>query len=511
MRFRHENREPFHLSGETGVRQAAVSITCCLILVLVTSACAGPSYQQHVLDEIHLRAQERILHQARREFKQGNYQAVTRRLTRLLRLYPTTPLRGEALWWLARSFEEQGAWREARLQYQMLIEQSPNGRFRASANQRLAAIRDRLQRGDDHREPVQAVQLTLAAIMKEADRGEKAVGHLLPDGSNTVLIDLGCPISEHTFAQSPQRTAWSSRSLLLDHRVASWIRVARERGLRVYVGVHLRCLGAWHNAPPDDWRDRRYDPTVHALETSSFFDLFHPEYQAFLFHVLRGIVQLDLDGLVYLGDPPLGLYAGFSERARQAFARAFEISFVPLALFERERVLPVSQQQMQQLEGASRWVAPEFWRWAGWKMRERLHILRTLTQQLKRVNPALDIGVSVHLLSLQKPHVALGCLGEDALETARLPWDLVIVVMATHSHVDCRMFGAGGEPVSVSSFLDEHAIGPFFSSLGETPQVWLVFSRREPDLLPERVLTELFALRDSQGTMSPRIGIVFEQ
>ncbi|RMH31257.1 MAG: hypothetical protein D6690_16915 [Nitrospirae bacterium] len=485
-------------------------MTRCLILMLAVSACAGPSYRQHVLDEIRLRAQERILHQARREFEQGAYQAVVQRLTRMLRLYPTTPLQEEALWWLARSFEEQGAWREALTQYQTLIEGAPTGRYRVSAERRLADIEQRLHHVDERQGSVRALRLAVAAIVENADRREESVGRIARNGFNTVLIDLGCSISDHTVDQAPTLTSFSFQVSQLDDRLPLWIRTARARGLRVYVGVPLRCLGALHNAPPKDWRDRRYRPAQRALEPSPWFDLFHPQYQAFMFHVLRGIVQLDPDGLVFLADPPLGLYEGFSPEAWQAFERAFEISFTPHTLFELNGALPSSQQQGARLEGATMAVVPEFWRWAGWKMRQRLRLLHTLRQQLKRVKPALDIGASVHLLSVQKPHVALGCLGEDALETARWHWDFMMVILVDHSHEDCRILDASGESVSVSEFFHGNAVEPFFIALGDTRDVWFSLSRRASASLLERVLSSVRVPRHSHGVSSPRIGIVYE-
>jgi hypothetical protein len=69
----------------------------------------------------------------------------------------------------------------------------------------------------------------------------------------------------------------------------------------------------------------------------------------------------------------------------------------------------------------------EFWRWAGWKTRERLKIMEHLMVHIKSQTPYLKVGVEIRSQSLHDPVNALIHFSEDYLETVQRGFDVFLV------------------------------------------------------------------------------------
>ncbi|MGH7255052.1 MAG: hypothetical protein ACREI3_04675, partial [Nitrospirales bacterium] len=143
---------------------------------------------------------------------------------------------------------------------------------------------------------------------------------------------------------------------------------------------------------------------------------------------LRDLVKTGLDGLLFRAEP-LGPYDGFSRFARAGFEEDFTIPLDPTRLFRREgagRSPSDAGQLTETIEGASA-VAPEFWRWVGWKARERVTILSRLARGLSHEAPQLHIALEVHPESITRPVLALVAYSEDVLEARRRGFSIFLI------------------------------------------------------------------------------------
>lgn len=503
------SRGPFSIEVVGVVRftgETSFVAVCATVMALVLfTACAGPSYRQQVLKDMELRAQERILHRARVDLEQGAYEDVIRRLTRLLDRSPSTPLREEAIWLLARALEEHGERQQALAHYRKLAASRTDTPHRNEARDRIAELERTLGAMAKERSPARVVRTAIHRHGSAPRDIALWIQQRAREGYITVLLDLGC--GDHGHAVPPRSNGLSFGPSTMGDRLARWIQEATHEGLRVFVGVHLRCLGMLHPDPPDEWRDRRYDPLSKTVDASPFYDLFHPDYRAFLGHMLETIARHPLDGFVYLNEYPSGPYDGFSMWATRAFSRAFGAPLTPPALFGADRSTQALGQKTAWVRASGLALAPEFWRWAGWKMRQRLILLRQLSQRLKTSHPELAFGVSLRLQGLMEPNEVLVCANEDVLETARSEVDIVLLATGREAQTACP--GRYDRHRSTSAdTLDQEVLERFRNLAGATKEIWLDLSRDDPDEATELVEWIRQVVSSSDDAPFARFGFV---
>ncbi len=203
----------------------------------------------------------------------------------------------------------------------------------------------------------------------------------------------------------------------------STIQHLHDRGAAVYLGVTPRCLGhVSREQGLDDWRDWAYDPQSGTLRrSSSSYSLHFGGYQAFLLDWLTQLRDLPLTGLVIRNAVPAGLYEGFNPLAVRLFAREFGLAFDPVLMFNDERAAHANDSH------ASVRLPAVFWKWAGWKARERLRSFRTLVRTLRARLPHLQFGLTLHVHSVTDPVRGLIHFAEDWIDAARGSFDLFLV------------------------------------------------------------------------------------
>jgi hypothetical protein len=132
---------------------------------------------------------------------------------------------------------------------------------------------------------------------------------------------------------------------------------------------------------------------------------------------------------VFLNDHPLGLVDGMTQIGMKRFKKQFGVAFKPSRIFYQGfdplRIAKVSQS----LSGTAGSGAKDslFWRWAGWKARERLSILEAVVDRLRSQYPAVQFGLEVHPHALTDPVAALVKYAEDAMDAARRSFSFFFV------------------------------------------------------------------------------------
>jgi hypothetical protein len=133
-------------------------------------------------------------------------------------------------------------------------------------------------------------------------------------------------------------------------------------------------------------------------------DVLHPAYQRFASEVAQDLLRTDIDGLVLEDRKVKGFAGEWSTTSRRMF----------------EGLVGPS------VDSHDRPVAPDLWRWVGWKTRTYLGFVTGLTQQLRQTRPGFLVAVIVHERALLAPAEALTEYGEDVLEAKQRGFSLVI-------------------------------------------------------------------------------------
>ena len=393
-----------------------------LIGVLLLAGCAKTSYREQVLQDVQFRAQERILHRARVDREQGQYQNAIDRLTRMLTMYPNTPLEGEARLVLARSYQDSGDLRAALTQYQQVTELSQGEEYKKEARRRINQIKPLLKNSQLEFVKVRAVRVSIDGLAPGRDL-DSWLQKMVDLGMTTILFDIGC--GEATTRSDEKRvkssTLKNKSNPLIPQRWNYLVAQSRQRGLTVFAGVHLRCAGHFSVNGSNGWGDRSYDVRTRSLQPSPYFDIFNAHYQKFLQKFLMQLANSKMEGVIFFADSPLGVREGFSPSAQRAFSQAFGIGLNPETFFARQNGLPTVQSATtdHKIEEMTVQVAPDYWRWAGWKTRERLRMMNALISQVHKQKPQMRFGLEIHSESISDPVHALVQYSEDFLEAAQ--------------------------------------------------------------------------------------------
>ncbi len=374
------------------------------------------------------RIHEGLFQEAQHHFEARDFQQAIRGLTRLLALHPKGNLENEGRWLLGQSYDQVQDWEAAQAEYRVLVAAAPEGhRYQSQSAQRLNEIQALLERWKMPPQPTQAIRLALNQL--PATQGfEQGIKKMKQDGVTSLLIDLGCKRAAFNLSSSkePQRVQDLAELLFV---LRSFAERSHRAGLVLYVGVNLRCLGHWASSEHPQWRDRMYHVDTGRLQATQWFDLFHPEYQQFLTNFLIRLCRGGLDGLVFLNDHPLGTFEGVTRVGLKRFQGKFGATFVPSRVFyegfDPLRTLEFTP-GLSSANGSNS-KDPLFWRWAGWKARERLTILETLVDRLRTRYRSVQFGLEIHPHALTDPVRALVKYAEDAMDATGRPFSFFFV------------------------------------------------------------------------------------
>ena len=373
------------------------------------------------------RIHDRLFQEAQHHFEVGDFPQAIRELKQLLALNPHVGLERDGHWWLGLSYDQMKDWESAQREYRVLASAPTGQRYQSHSAQRLKEIQGLLKQPKSPPKPTQAIRFALNQL-PAADGFEQGIKKMKQDGVTTLLIDLGCQRTALAYASSK-----SSEPLpeigQLQALLQSYIGQSHRAGLLMYVGVNLRCLGHWAPSEHQSWRDRKYQAETGKFQTTSWFDLFHPTYQKFLTHLLARLCKEGVDGLVFLNDYPLGFVEGVTQIGVKRFEKQFGVGFDPSQVFHQDfeplRTAKTSQGLSPRVDSNAK--NSLFWRWAGWKARERLTILEEVVDRLRLQYPSVQFGLELHPHALTDPVGALVKYAEDAMDAARRPFSFFFV------------------------------------------------------------------------------------
>jgi hypothetical protein len=373
------------------------------------------------------RIHERLFHEAQLHFEAQEFQPAIQELTRLVALHPEEELEQDAHWLLGQSYDQMGDWEASRKVYGLLASAPIGQRYQAESSQRIHEIQGLLEQVKGPPQQTQAIRFALNQL-PGTEGFDQGIAKMKQDGMTTLLIDLGCQRADVWNAASESSPQLQDLGQLQEV-LRSFTTRSHQAGLLLYVGVNLRCLGSWTPSESMEWRDRTYQVSTGTFHASTSFDLFHPGYQRFLISFLSRLCKDGVNGLVFLDDQPLGMLDGMSPLGLKRFESQFGTHFEPSQVFYQGFNPLVGSKASEGTSLASEPSSRDalFWRWAGWKARERLTIVEALVDRLRRQYRSVQFGLEVHPHALTDPVRALVEYAEDAMDATGRPFSFFFV------------------------------------------------------------------------------------
>ncbi len=450
-------------------------VTCSALLLL--SGClrsADPDWEIGILrDET-----ERLsLQQAQQAFLKAEYSKVVQLLDRFLRVYPQSPRLPEVRWWLARAYEKSGRLSSA-LEHLRFLADAPAGNlYKRDARYRVTQLEERLGKSMGNTAG-KGILISLGSVQTPG-QVELALSELRGVAGDTILLDVPCRVDGVPPDTRP--------SFFFD-AMRSAVEHLRSQGKAVYLGVTLTCLGQFSRAPElDNWNDWTYDPSSGTLRRSSSYSLHFEGYQAFLADWLARLRDLPLTGVVIRNEVSVGPYEGFSPLAVRLFAREFGVDFDPVRTFSDDRAVFATD------SGSVARLPAVFWKWAGWKARERLRIIQGLVQTLRVHLPHLEVGITVHPQSVTDPIHGLIHFAEDWIDVTRGPFDVFVMRIEGSDRKVVHPISQGSSPEWSEKNNGVAAVAEMARHLGKPEKIWTIMAPRSgaahmpPTALPKGV------------------------
>jgi len=441
------------------------------------SGCVSPPSPEIGLQELRAQAEARLLQDAKLAFVREDYSEAILLFNRFVKNHPQSPLVHEAQWWLARSYQQSGNVRLALARFQRLARLSSHHPYRQEARLRANTIIETLG--------IEAVTTEIAgySVPFQHLSGEGGSSLLATNRlrrGTVVLLDLGCSNSKTLYRPSKGYTVsgghWRND---LGQSLQEIIRVAQKAGQAVYLGVSLPCLGFFSMGPREDvpqWHDWFYEPRSHRVRISPNFSLFSPEYQEILRDLLAELSQLPIAGMVFQENQPFGPFDGLAPLAVKKFETSFDVTLDPPSLFTRAKPMRTSQRHSQEgRETSISQYSDLFWKWVGWKSRERLRVMEELVGFIRQQSPHLQLGVEIHPESLYVPVYALANFSEDWVQTSQLSFDFFVTRFPDRFSPRFRSEDPVGS-VNAGRLARQELIQQMTEYLGDPRKVWVRMS-----------------------------------
>ena len=412
------------------------------------------------------RVEGQLLHDAKRAFVLADYSNAILLLHRFVRTHPHSSQSPEARWWLARSYQGSGNLPAAAEHFRLLANIRTPNPYRAEALARAVRLDDLLGKPTTGGS-ANGILMSLASLRMSDDPVSVIADNQKIAGA-VMLLDVPCGLDGNGLRNGQP---------LSPRAMGSVIRHLHGRGAAVYLGVTLRCVGhiaEGQRRALEQWQDWEYSPTSGALRRSPDYSLAFEGYREFLIDWFSQLRDLPLTGLVFRSEVPSGMYAGFSPLALHRFKREFDMDFDPVQVLNDYGPLSATG------SNADVQLPAVFWKWAGWKARERLRTLRTLVGTLRVRLPRFQFGLEVQRESVADPAHGLVHFAEDWADAARGPFDVFLTTI-TDAKPTLPPSASRGSP-ALQGFSargsEGDAVFRMVRHLGKPEKIWVVLPRQ---------------------------------
>lgn len=356
-------------------------------------------------------AQQQLLQEAHRAFKERRYSAAALFFQRFADVARDSPRLAEVHWWLGRCYESLGDFSAAMKQYRLvasgsLLRQRDGARYEGQALRRLDDLYH-LRVAQHSRSVAQlAIRLRVDQL--------PPITHL-----SAWLQDLA-QAGVVAVVVAPAITGRDGFGLELLREMGG---EAHRLGMLLWVALDLHQGHGMEIRP--EWKATTLSPAQDAGASASSVDVIHPAYQSHLEGMMRLLARTGCDGILLTARSTSGFAEEFTVESFQEFAASLGRHVSPRELWAVGSVSDAKATER----------SPEYWRWVGWKARGYGQLVKRLRRVLREHHHTATLTVEVHQSSVLAPLDGLKEFGEDVAELAtQAGWSVVV-----------RREGAGGE------------------------------------------------------------------
>ena len=426
--------------------------------------------------ELRAQAEERLLQDGKLAFDRSDYPEAILLLSRFIKTHGYSVHVLEAQWWLAQSYEQLGNLHLGLDHFQRLAKSAYDHPYRREARLRAQFLIQTLGIGAISRK-IHGVAIDLESLQNEKETA-LLVARFRQDKGAILMVNLGCPIQdlakENNEPQGRKPTNWGNQ---VGQRLEPLVEDAYKAGQAVYLGVSLPCLGLFAEGEGDEtlqWYDWVFEPRLQKVRTSPYFSVYSARYQAVVLDMLTKFSEFHIAGIVFQEDIPLGPYQGLSPVAIKRFEEKFETSLNVSTLFIQKVPFFKSQLRVENVQDSRSLSYPAvFWKWVGWKFRERLRVINGFMQSLRSRFPHLQFGTEIHLESLTNPVYALAMFSEDWVEVAQAPFDFFVANVTDSSLLRMHQ-NLSSKSRFPRQMVSRSLVEQMIDYLGEPQKVWVV-------------------------------------
>ncbi|HUX06671.1 MAG TPA: poly-beta-1,6-N-acetyl-D-glucosamine N-deacetylase PgaB [Acidobacteriota bacterium] len=209
--------------------------------------------------------------------------------------------------------------------------------------------------------------------------------------------------------------------------------LCRERGMKLYAWMATRRMD-W--LEEETWRDIRYNLADGSLQTAAHYDLFNPDFAAYLLRLFEELAALPIDGIVLQDDFVIKTYEGFTPAGLGSFRLQNGGEASPRAMFA-ETFLGDDNRLHVRNHGKP------YELWCLHKAERLRRLGEALAARCKRMKVNVEVVLNVYYDTVLAPVDSLCWLGQDLESIAASPFDR-ICLMAYHRQI------AAEQAVSVS-------------------------------------------------------------
>ena len=429
---------------------------------------------------------------------------------------------------LARTYEQAGNMRNALETYRCIVQEYGQDTNRdrhivREARSRMSALLPRAELERRSANGMVGVRVSPSSLPPREQRVEW-IRNLKEGGITFIVLDVGTPPplnSAHGSLQRPQslggpeqpagvyfQTQWAS---VVEDLIDQVVPVAHEQGLNVFGVLTLRRM-PWVE-PSAGWADRVYDPGAQQVQRGVALDLFHPGFQKYLLRLCTDLAHSGIDGVVFSASAPVGPYDGFTRDGLDGFREQFGEDLDVRALFIAPQPSAITEgmDPLREEPAHTREFSQDFWRWAGWKARERVKVFAQLMHVMRDNAPTIQFVLEVHPEAVTHPVRALAQYSEDLAEGKRAGFDGVLTQAAHWDSSQNSMshpVQLGQEPKGAREALDQMTpMARFLDLVGTATQLWV--SRPGPPRVTPQGRVEGVTRPSDQAGFPGGIGMVF--
>ncbi|MGQ0811872.1 MAG: tetratricopeptide repeat protein [Nitrospiraceae bacterium] len=392
---------------------------CIVFILFVSTGCgtAHPPSSPGIPPRVDpgLEAQVRVLRAAKTASDEGRYSVAARLLKRFIDTYPQSSQLPEARWSLAQAYEKMGDFPAARTEYRSLVTTIPMTAdtigYQEHALRRLNELRQEPAEYGLSRTRV-ALALSPRQLPPKPDL-ESWMRMLVSRGVTTLVLDVeagpGSPES------APGVYFQTDKARVVDDLFGQMIPLAHQVGMALFGFITLQEMARLGAQP--EWRTMEYEFAARQFRPSSTLDLLNPAVQDYLIGLMTDLAQTGIDGMLVR----VREAKGFSREVSGASLRQFENSLG--VKLEPERLFGETARSQTAFQDDAN---VEYWRWVGWKARERLRLLERMREASKRHLSSMPVVIMMHPEAVMRPVAALEEYGEDFLEIKRKGFEIAL-------------------------------------------------------------------------------------